>query len=123
MKFNEVTGFHQRAFFICAISLVTLGFLSLVFTVFSQCFLPGIVNQQIGDKLVVSSFQSASYDDFVTNNNVNAPAKLNKLYLFHVTNPVDFLNSTTMPIFEQRGPYVFRERFYHKNVGITIYHV
>jgi hypothetical protein len=67
---------------------------------------------------VVSGPDHPEYAQFESNAGDDAPKKLNKIYFYHITNSDAVVKQGMAPIFEERGPYVFRETFKHHNVSL-----
>ena len=81
---------------------------------------PKLIDSKILDQIVITSEQHSEYErQFLTNNATDGPPKYNKLYFFHINNPNDFLTLGQKPVFQERGPYVFKETFRRHNVTFS----
>jgi hypothetical protein len=78
-----------------------------------------LISSQVKGEVVVSDFNSPSFDSWVSNTGEDALPITYDVYLFDVANYEDVLQNGAKPSLTQRGPYKYRETFTRHEVNFS----
>ncbi|MCE7733454.1 MAG: CD36 family protein [Candidatus Heimdallarchaeota archaeon] len=106
---------------ISILAVLGLGALGGGFYV-GDTYIPDLLDEGIKDSLVVdenfATDDPDDYADWLTNEDDDDPPKYKRYYLWNLTNPDEYLTGTT-PIYEELGPYTYRQYDIKINVELT----
>ncbi len=91
-----------------AILLVLLGLGSIGGGAYLSNYIGDQLDQGIKDALVIDGPKDKNYQDWLKNTDADDPPKYKKYYFWNLTNPDEVLTGNK-PVYEEVGPYVYRQ--------------
>jgi hypothetical protein len=96
-----------------AVVLMICGSLAIIIGLVSKLVIPRFLETQVLSKVIIDSVDHSEFYTIKSNTYEGAAAKYNKIYLYDMKNPNEFIHGQK-PEFVERGLYVFRE-YYSRN--------
>jgi len=101
------------------LSVLILGIALIPGSLLMNSFIQGKIDEGIQEQTVVPSSTSSHYHTFTSNNYPGAPEEYKSFYLWNLTNPSEFLSGAGKPIYEEVGPFKFRDYHYKYDVSYS----
>ncbi len=102
---------------VAAISLLILGIALIPGAIFLNSFIQEEIDKGIEEQILVPTSPGTNFLAFITNDYLGAPEEFKTFYLWNLTNPDEFLSGDEKPIYEQIGPFKFRDLKYKYDIA------
>jgi hypothetical protein len=97
-----------------------LGSLALLLFLLSHTILPSLRDRTVLNALIVSSPSSSSYGSWASPSTSPSDSPLLTSYYFYsILNPTPFLTARALPLYLEKGPYVFKQRTSKTSVSFS----
>ena len=114
---------------IFGLSCLLTGIIFIIVGIFISAFLSATFESSINNVIIINSFNSPGYNNFVSNNKTGDVPSYKSFWLYNITNEQEFMNGQKLNV-QEIGPFVYRyyiffisallifsQYFYHFNVS------